>query len=245
MICYVAVAAASEDMKYLDKLPEMCRDHNTVMEMKGEDLLNYLAACGIETVVLKYRYPEFPHADDIPSTPVPDADCTFSKIMSLLVEKERGELSMACSLRGIIGKDPDKVSNNEIRRTIKNNAAKLLETARNFSDNCSSEDFQDTDFLTLVDKIVESDKCMIIGMIKHRANAELYEDDDEEDFDNNDSDEKKNEVNDKGVMEVIKEQMKGILKLIKTSTGRDISDDGNIIIAYTDVFQVKPSKNTN
>ena len=56
---------------------------------------------------------------------------------------------------------------------------------------------------------------------------------------------KKNEVNDKGVMEVIKEQMKGILKLIKTSTGRDISDDGNIIIAYTNVFQVKPRKNTH
>ena len=232
-------------MKYLDKLPEMCRDQNALKDKKGEDLLKFWGICGVEGVVVKYRFPEFPYAHAIPSTPVSDADCTFSKIMSLPLEtNERGGRAMACSLRGIIGKDPDKVSNNQIRRTLKKNAAKLLETTGDFSANCSSKDFQGIDLLTMFEKIKDQDNCLIIELIKQRANGELYEED-EEDLDDNGSDEIQNEASDKGVMEVIKEQMKGILKLIKTSTGRDISDDGNIIIAYTNVFQVKPRKNTH
>ena len=153
----------------------MCTNQTVVKYVKGEELFNLLAFCGIEGVVLKYRYPEFPYAHTIPSTPVSDADCTFSKIRSLPEEtNERGGRTMACSLRGIIGKDPDKVSNNQIRRALKKNAAKLLETTGDFSANCSNEDFQYIDFLTLVDKLRKSDSCLNIEIIKHTTNMELY-----------------------------------------------------------------------
>ena len=193
-------------MEYLDKLPEECRVQKAGTAKKGEELLKDMAVCGIETVVLKYRHPEFPYVQPIPSTPVSDEDCTFHKITSLPLESnERGEISMACTLRGIIGKDPDKVSNKQIRRALKKNAAKLLETTRDFSANCSSEDFQDIDFESMYDKIMESDKCMAIEIIRQAANAELYED--KEDLDNNDHVEEQNKDIDKGVMEVVEEQM--------------------------------------
>mgnify|MGYP000604361245 CR=1 FL=1 len=110
----------------------------------------------------------------------------------------------------------------------------ILKTIENYPQNCSSAEFENIDAEKMFALIRQLDDCVYLELLKRIGHGEENE---------INSDEKDEEIEEGGdVMKVIKEQVKGILKLIKTSTGNDISDDGNIIIAYINVFQIKPDK---
>ena len=215
----MASVYCDDDMKYLDELPERCKVNYSNVTLKGEELFRHLSSCGLEAMILKIRHPDLPVIMDIPNITVSDADCTYSKIRQLEVH-DKVNLSLACSLRGIIGKDPETISDNKIRRTAWKNAEKLWNTTKDYSQNCSREEFKDFGVEDYVNGMVEQNECLIIEMIRNSAIPRELEQEDESDEEGTDAEESTVEEDKEG-----KDAME-----VKTSTECDDKKRGYIIV---------------
>ena len=158
----------TEDTSYIDELPEIVKELPSITTMRGDKLLTFLGRYTLEMVIFKFRHPDFPFASDIPTSPVSEADCTYSKLKAQ-ENSDKTQGVMACLLRGIIGRHPDTIGDNEIKKTFKKNLEDFMETITSYDLNCSREEFENIDAEAILKQ--KQDDCIFIEILKHAAYA--------------------------------------------------------------------------